>query len=184
MLHRTLSWLFSRSDGVTDRRLVVRLSEICIHISDTLPPRQGQLDKKYRRFGSCGLVPTSRTSPRSTRRTRRVRVARGVSPIAFAISLVTRPVPSRRVPRMASSVLSTAGTPTCSSHSVTLNRAPISSSVGDASPASRQADVVSPARSVASQTHGPIRISSTSQNGLPHVQWEIRSRLLSTMDGD
>ena len=56
----------------------------------------------------------------------RVRVARGVRLIVFATSLVTRPVPSPRVARMACSVLSSAVAPTCSSHSVTLNRLPIS----------------------------------------------------------
>ena len=53
--------------------------------------------RKYRRFGSCGPVPTSRTSPRPTRRASRVRVARGVRSIASAISLVERPLsPERR----------------------------------------------------------------------------------------
>ena len=52
--------------------------------------------RKYRRCGSCGPVPISRTSPRPTRRASRVRVARGVRPIALAISLVSSPLPPAR----------------------------------------------------------------------------------------
>ena len=71
----------------------------------------GRSAPKYRRLGSCGPVPISRTSPLPTRRARRVRVARGVRPIAPAISLVSNPLPLARLVRMAWSIVFSTGGP-------------------------------------------------------------------------
>ena len=51
----------------------LRLQQMCEVI------RHSCVALKYRRFGSCGLEPISRTRPRSTKLVRRVRAARGVA---------------------------------------------------------------------------------------------------------
>src|SRR5438093_11489873 len=101
------------------------------------PGRRSAL--KYRRCGSCGPVPISRTSPRPTKRASRVRVARGVRPIAAAISLVSNPLPVARLATIAWSVSSSRGRPTRAVAIVTRKRVASSSNTGAASPASSQA---------------------------------------------
>ena len=91
---------------------------------------------KYCRFGSCGPVPISASSPRSVMDFSRVSVARWESPMCFATVAVDRASPSPNNPRMRASVSSACRGLIRELKIVARKCVPISSSRGASKPAS------------------------------------------------
>lgn len=93
-----------RQAALSSRRRDAPPAAVPCRAGQAAPTRTGrrtaaQLDRKYAAWDLVDWCRPSRTSPRSASRMRRVRVARGVKPIAVAISLVSSP-PSRSESRM------------------------------------------------------------------------------------